>query len=502
MELRDYFTILARRKWIILTTTAVSVAVALVGTLLMTPIYRATSTLRVVTAPQGSLDFVSYDLNYADRLMNTYVKIATSLPMLTQLNQKLGLAESPVVKVELAPNTQLMFIHVEDPDPTLASSAANELAKLLMAYVKSTDSASDRTAQEVLGTQLSQAEDQVAQARAQYARLVAATPRDPAGIDAAERLLKAKEDTYANLVQLYGRVRATQSLQSTTLSVIEPAVPPESPSQPRKVVNVSVGLLVGLMGGLGLALLFENLDATLYTTDQIRKVTERTILGKIPVCKAGTRPLMNSKTPGGEAFRHVRTSLLNLFRDAPFHTLLVTSALPGEGKSTVAMNLAYSLAQNGKKVLLMDCDLRAPTVHKMLGLPNKRGLSDALTKGVGVQEPIQHSPSMGIWVLTSGPPPANPAELLSSRKMGALMKQLAETFEVIVLDTPALLPVSDAAALAPTVDAVVLVVGRARVQEKAVQNACQILENAHASPIGVIVNRAELDGSRYYYREN
>ncbi len=424
MELKAYLAILWRRKWMIIVVACLTGTVANIGTLIMTPRYVASTTLRVATGTSGSVDRVGWDeIQYADRLMNTYSKIATSDFMLAQLTQQLGLGQPPEIEVEILPNTELMQIIVEDRDPIVAAKAANTLAGILTA-------------------------------------------------------------------------QATE----TNVSVAEPAVVPQAPSKPYKELNIALGILVGLAGGIGLAFLFENLDTTLYTTQQIEEVTELSTLGKIPMRRKQRHiTVFNSNSVQEEAFRRLRTNLFALGDGASLHTLLVTSAEPGEGKSTVVANLASTIAKARQNVIVVDGDLRRPSLHKVFDLPNKVGLSNILKQEASLDVAVQDSKIRGVKVLTSGPLPSNPAELLGSPEMFALIRYLAQQFDLVLLDTPPLLTVADAAVLAPAVDGVMLVVARAQARREAVQAAHQQLAKVKARSVGLVVNRAEQNGSYEYY---
>jgi non-specific protein-tyrosine kinase len=267
-------------------------------------------------------------------------------------------------------------------------------------------------------------------------------------------------------------------------------------------MNIALGFMVGLAGGVGLAFLFENLDITLYTTKQVEEVTELPALGKIPTARRRRQvSLFNGNSPQAEAFRCLRTNIFTLDHDAPLQTLLITSAEPREGKSTIVTSLALAIAQSGRKVVVVDSDLRRPTLHKVFDLSNKVGLSSVLSQEITLEEAVQDSQVSGIQVLTSGPLPSNPAELLGSPHMTALIEQLARQFDTVLFDAPSLLAVTDAAVVAPIVDGVVLVVGRAQARRKAVRAACKQLTDVKAKSIGAVVNRAERDSSYdYYYR--
>ncbi len=198
-----------------------------------------------------------------------------------------------------------------------------------------------------------------------------------------------------------------------------------------------------------------------------------------------------------EAFRRLRTNFLLVGQGEK--TFLITSADPSEGKSTISGNLAISIAQTGRTVVLVDSDMRIPTVHKLFGLPNIQGLSNVLSREASVEALIQPTIQAGLSIITSGPRPSDPAELLGSHMMSDLIAQLEQRFDVVLLDTPSLLAVADTTVLAQVVDGVLLVVGRTRARREAVLAAQNELLKINVHPIGVVVNRAEHERSYGYY---
>ncbi len=500
MELRTYLGILWRRKWVIIITLVVTVTLTLIGTLMATPKYVASTTLRVMTVSSGSFLSVRYDTQYTDRLMNTYAKIAISGSILQELMQKLQIDHLPKIEVEIIAHTELVKITVEDPDPTLASGAANALAQILIDQSrKLLYTVGGRTAQQILSEQLAQAGNELDEARREYDWLATQFPEDSERVIGAKRSITLKENTYAMILEQYEQARIREAMLANPVSVVEPAVVPRSPAKPRKKLNLALGFMVGLVGGVGLAFLFENLDTTLYVTEQIEEITELPVLAKVPVAKRHRQiALFSSSSLQGEAFRRLRTNIFTIGHDMSLNTLLVTSAEAGEGKSTVVANLAFAIAQSGRNVIAVDGDLRRPTLHKAFDLFNEVGLSSVLRQEASFDEAVQDSKIPGIQVLTSGPLPLNPAELLGSPQMVALLEQLAQQFDMVLLDTPALLAVTDAAVLAPMVDGVVLVVGRAQVRQERAWAARQQLAGVKANSIGVVVNRAEQNSSYYY----
>jgi len=500
MDAKQYLSILKRRKWVIIVTAIIAMAITVAGTFLTTPIYMATTTLRIITAPTGSPDNPSINIAFADRLMNTYTKIATSEPVLSQLTQKLNLGKAPEVEAEVPANTELMKINVWDRNPALAQRAANELANIMVNQVKALYTGQGQTELQILSERLAKLQTELDLAQKDYTNLTQTLPKGSDQITNAKEALDQKESTYANVLDQYEKARLSEAVRANTASVIEPASLPTDPDKPNKKINLVLGLFVGLLGGLGLAFLFENLDTTLYSTKQIEEVTHLPILGRIPASK-GREIVTFFKTNSlqEEALRRLRTNLITLDHISPLKTLLVTSAEPNEGKSTIIANLARIMAQSGRNVLVVDADLRLPTIHKLFNMPNDAGLSNVLKHEARINEVVKHSPVPGVFVLTSGPTPPNPSELLGSSLMANLIKQMAQSFDIVLLDAPALLAVTDAGVLAQAVDGVVLVVSRAQAAQEAVRAARQQLDDVKAPTVGVVVNRAEQDSAHRYY---
>jgi len=496
MDLQHYLAILWRRKWIILITVFITEIVVIIGTLKAQPIYSALTTLRIASASSGSVSY--YDYMYADRLMNTYVKLATTIPVLDELKQRLKLSNLPPIEVKPIPDTELIQITVEHTNPLLAANVANTLADVLINQSLELYTGSGKSSQEILSEQVSQMEEEVNQARTEYMDLVAKDPGDTESIQAAKQKLDLEQELYAAILEQYEQSRLKEAVRAKSVSVVEPAIPPDKPSKPRKELNIALGFLAGMVGGLGLTFLFENLDSTLFTADQIEAVTKLTSIGKIPQLENHNSIInLNGDFASGESFRRLRTNILLL--ENPVRTLLITSAEPGEGKSTIVANLAYSMAQSGRKVVVVDCDLRVPTQHTIFNIDNKVGLSSILEQKVTFTEAVQASEFQGLQILPSGPLPTKPAELLGSDQMIKLIKQLSHTFDLVIIDAPAMLAVADAIVIASMVDAVALVICRAMTSSGAVRALQAQLSKVKARLIGVIINRAELNKSHYYY---
>jgi capsular exopolysaccharide synthesis family protein len=501
MAIREYTEILWRRKWIIIVTFVVVMTATILITLLTEPMYRSSAMMRVLSVSGSSSDWIAYDTRQVERLMNTYAEFATSRPVLQELSQRLELQDWPQITVEILTNTELMIITAEARDPVVAMDTANALTEVMIAQSRELYTGGGKTAQEILGEQLAQVKGELDEAWIVYENLIAESPESADQIAAASRAIELKEETYATLLDQYERNRVREAVLANTLSVIEPAAASRNPAKPRKELNLALGFVLGLGGGVALAFLVESLDTTLYSVDQIKRSASLPVLGKVPAAGRQVQdPLFNGSSPQGEAFRRLRTNLFTLDHEEPLRTLLITSAEPREGKSTTVANLAFAVAQSGRQVVAVDAHLRLPTLHKVFGLSNRIGLSSILEEKTAPSESIQRSKIPGVDVITSGPLPANPAELLSSPQMANLIEQLVRHYDMILLDTPSVLAVTDAAALSRSADGVILIVERAQARQESVRAAAQQLSDVKANPIGVVVNRSEPDGTYDYYQ--
>lgn len=207
----------------------------------------------------------------------------------------------------------------------------------------------------------------------------------------------------------------------------------------------------------------------------------------------------NPKSPTAEAYRTLRTNLQFIFQEKSIKSLMVTSACPGEGKSTTVANLALSVAQTGKKVLIVDCDLRKPQQHRIFNLDNEEGLSNLLIGELYPERVIKETHFSGVKVMTAGPLPPNPAELLGSQAMGQLMNSLKNDVELVIIDTPPVVAVTDAAVVAAQVDGIILVISAGATKIELIKKAKELLSNVKANILGVVLNKMAVVGQGYYY---
>ena len=341
--------------------------------------------------------------------------------------------------------------------------------------------------------------------------------------------LKRQADTdqslYIGVLQRMKEAQVAAGMTASNIRVVDPAQVPDGPAKPRVMLNLAIGLILGLSAGVGLAFLQEYLDNTLKTPDEVESLLRLPSLGLIPSIhlngssktSAAGLATLNSGSNGSyglalqknpmavEAFRSLRTSILLSANPVP-KVLLVTSALPGEGKTTTTVNLGATLASLGGRVVIVDCDMRRPAVHRATGVKNSPGFVQCLTGRTPLSEavlPVEGIPNLS--VIPCGPIPPNPAEVLSSPKTSELLQKLHEQFEYVLVDSPPILSVADSRILATLTDAVVLVTRAYETPYEVVRRARSLLYGAGARILGVALNDVQLRkegyGGKYGYYE-
>lgn len=405
------------------------------------PTYTAETQLFVAIQSSGSVQELQQGNTFSQARVQSYVKTVSSPVVLQPAIDSLGLSTSHQelasrVKATTDLNTVLITISVEDASPVQSAAIAQAVADSL--------------------------------------------------VKAVDALEKPKMG----------------GSSPVSLTVITPATAPSSPSAPNTKVNLLLGLLAGLVTGAGIALLRATLDTRIRGEADLRRITDSPLLGGITFDPAATRrPLLTQsapQSPRAESFRQLRTNLQ--FANVTGHakSVLVTSSLPGEGKSTTATNLAIALAQAGNSVCLIDADLRRPMVHEYLGLDRNAGLTTALVGSADVNDLLQPWGEDNLHVLASGQIPPNPSELLGSDGMGQLIASLELAFDSVVIDAPPLLPVTDAAVLSRHVGGAVLVVGSQKISLQDLEKSLSALELVGANLLGVVLNRLPAKGPDAY----
>src|SRR5271166_5070302 len=335
-----------------------------------------------------------------------------------------------------------------------------------------------------------------------------------------KRDLETYRTLYEGLMQKMKEAGVSAGLKSNNFRIVDVARVPTVPIEPNIPRNLSFAFMLGLTSGVGLAFLLEGLDNTVRTTEQAQMISGLPPLGMIPMGSRTTREGANSKrlviasskeavelitqvrpqSQMAESYRALRTSLLLSNLGAPPKVIMVTSALPQEGKTTTSINCAVVLAQKVIRVLLIDADLRRPSIHKTLGMGPRSGLSNVLTGSATLEQAITRSPILpNLSILPAGTPPPNPAELLASTNMRDVLEQLRGQYDHIVVDTPPTLSVTDAVVLSPRADAIVLVIRSGQTTKNALRRSRDILTQVNAKVVGVLLNAVDLSSPDYYY---
>jgi polysaccharide biosynthesis transport protein len=337
-------------------------------------------------------------------------------------------------------------------------------------------------------------------------------------------LLKRDLDTnrqlYEGLLEKLKEAGVSAGLRSNNFRIVDVARVPTAPIEPNIPRNLSFAFMLGLTSGVGLAFLLEGLDNTVRTTEQAQMISGLPPLGIIPLGSRTAREGANAKrlviatskeavelitqvrpqSQMAESYRALRTSLLLSNLGAPPKVIMITSALPQEGKTTTSINCAVVLAQKGIRVLLIDADLRRPSIHKTLGMGPRSGLSNVLTGSTTLDQAITRSPVLpNLNILPAGTPPPNPAELLASSNMRDVLDQMSKEYDHIVIDTPPTLSVTDAVVLSPRADAIVLVIRSGQTTKQALRRSRDILTQVNAKVSGVLLNAVDLSSPDYYY---
>ncbi len=323
-----------------------------------------------------------------------------------------------------------------------------------------------------------------------------------------QRQAESSRQMYELLIKRFKETSLTEEMKTGNVRIIDEAMPPQFPIRPDKRRNLMLALALGLMLGLGLAFLLEYLDNTIKIPDEIGTHLDIPYLGPVPAFdtseKSGDLPgeLITAISPTAipsESFRGIRTSILFSSPDKAPQVIMVSSAEPGEGKTFFAANLAVTMAQNDAKVLLIDGDLRRPRIHNLFRIDREPGLTGMIVGTRTLEETLHPSVVENLDLMTVGHIPPNPSELMGSSRLRALLETLRSQYDRIIIDTPPVLSVTDAAALSSAVDGVVLVIRTAVTPSPLLKNAVERLRSVNANILGAVLNAVNTKKEGYYY---
>jgi non-specific protein-tyrosine kinase len=536
MELLQYFNIIRKWIWLIILATSLAAGSSLIASMLAVPIYSTTTTLiisQIIQNPNPSAG----DIFASQQLAQTYVQLVTKEPLLNATVTALGLQRdwtSLRGQVSAYPiqGTQLMAITVIDNQPVRAKAIADEIARQLILQSPTTPSPDAQKNLDFIQSQLPIVEQKIKDGNQRVTELDqqiagATSARQIQDLQAQQTGLQTQinqwQGTYAQLLA------SLQQGRLNYISVVEPAEVPTTPVSPRVGLNLALAVAVGLTLSVGAVLLLEYLDDTIRSPAEVRALLNAPVLAAIGKIEGVNYPEKlvaerEPRSPLTEAYRALRTNLQFSSLDNPVKTIVVTSAGPAEGKSLTASNLAVVLAQAGMSVILVDADLRRPVVHKIFGLKNHTGLTTwlvgqtnepmataaggrwleptAVTKGGPLEPYIQTTTVPRLRVVTSGTLPPNPAEVLGSTRMRQFLEEITQIADIVVLDSPPCVTVTDAVVLSRWVDGVILVLDQKNTSRQGVQRARENLQAVGAKVLGAVINRMDSRGSNGYYYAN
>jgi non-specific protein-tyrosine kinase len=507
MELKYYASLLWRWAWLIILATLLAAGAAFVTSNLQTPIYQASTTLLINQAPDTQTsDYTA--LLMSERLARTYAEMLTQRPVLEETLQRLGDGEDAesikdTIDVQMVLNTQLIEVKVEHANPWRAADLANTLVQVFSEQNQALQASRYATSKENLHMQLTRLEIQIEALEASIDEL--GEPSSEAGRLEFERLkseLSSYQANYTQLLQSYEQLRMEEARTVSNVVQVEPAVAPQSPIRPRTLMNTLLAAVVGAMLAVGVVFLIEYLDDTIKTTEEANQLLNMPVIGFIARIQdhSSGEPYVarEPRSPTAEAFRLLRTNIEFAAVDHPLRTLLVTCAEPGVGKTTVAANLAVIIAQTGKRVMLIDADLRRPMIHKFFDTHNRQGLTDLFVREIAVLDSVVRTWRMqNLTFITSGGLPPNPTELLGSKRMSQILDLLQKQVDIMIIDSPPVGAVTDSVVLASKVDAILVVIEPGRTRRETSVEAVEQLRRAGANLIGVVFNKVPLKRNGY-----
>jgi tyrosine-protein kinase len=531
VELGDYLGILRRRWLLIVAILALAGAAAAIWSLQRLPSYQATTSIlvRPITSDQfGSQVRPDQLLN-----MTNEQQVVLSTPVAAKAVAALHASVTPEellerISVDVPAKSQILAIHFSDPAPSTAKRGADDVARAYL-DVRATGVRRQITASVANLQRQLQALGQQRQAQNAILSGSSATP-------AQRQSAQALKDTLTQqITSLDQKIADLQQLNASPGAIIQPAVLPTTRASPNHKVDLGVGLAIGLLAGVAAALVRDRTDLRLRGHEDLAERLDRPVLARVPPFPRWERSgvldwrrrsessLITLEQPNGpiaEAYRTLRIRLARLAWQLDMKTVMVVSAGVGEGKSTTAANLAVVMAESGRNVLLVSADLRRPRIHEFFGLPNGHGLSnllldanDALLDPDGAETPppddegtqlATHVWSLtpNLWAIPSGPPPPHPSSLMDSNGMRQFLKGQRDLYDIILLDCPPALVVADSLALAPLVDAVLVVADTKESSRSAVSQLSELLQQVGATVVGSVLNRSrQPNGVGYYHEE-
>ena len=513
MELQLYFDILKRYLLTIIIVMAITLMVVSAWGLITPPVYKAGTIVRVSLDP-GISDYLRR-VDYNERLLETYEHILSSSTILNKVFERLEPRTSSLslsefrnhFEVETIPDTELIRITVENEDPVLARDLANTTAALLIEYAENTFFDTQTPPREIILERMAEVESDLEKDREELDELLGrgATTVE---VETVKTRIKNLATSQNFLWEQYESILLSEALRANSITIIQPAYAPTSPINSLGLKDIALSMALGMFGGIALALVLENIDTRIRSPQQVEHLTRLPVIGVVP---KGILTVDSNGQIGGkgkekalvEAYRLSSLNFLNLRNlagDSGLKTVLVTSAVPGEGKTTVASNLSRVFAEWNQTVFLVEGDLRAPKVDEVFGTKGGYvGLSSLLAELSSLEHVIYPTEQPSLFVIGGGPIPSSPTLLLASPAMDRTLNYLGEQGQLILIDMPPVLGVADVSILAAKVDGIILVVQQHLTNRDQINEALKQLRLMNANVVGLIFVQRNGKGKNSVY---
>lgn len=508
MEIGQYINLFWKQKWVIVATTITAFSLAFIYSQTLSPIYRSYATLRFQTALVGDTSWVDYNIDYTERIINTYSILATSGPIRSTIMDQLSIDILPEITIESIPLSELISITAESDDPQLATDVANIIGEILTQQEGDLFIDDVATAQETLQGVQDGILQEINNLQQQYAGLLEDEPTSAS--DEVLRLININVAEYDAIESQVNLLNFIKSVRSNQVLLIERAVVPTSPEGPNRTIFLILGLVGGFVGGIALAIVLNLLDNKIYSSSEFTKLLSPTqIIGKIPATsKKSINQIYDksSETFERESFRRAGAQLAQILEQASDRApiILVTSAIENEDTSTTVAGLAYALTEYGLNPLVIDTDVRNPSLHTSFNLKNTKGLSDFIKtpNNTTLDNIIQQEAHYNVDVITTGPRLTTTDTLSPKiRLLFDAINQKGAEYDVILIDSASYLAMSDATLIAVEADAVVGVVYRGRSMRTELSEMVKQLQELEIPIIGFIENNADLYKERAQFRK-
>ncbi|MGH2559455.1 MAG: polysaccharide biosynthesis tyrosine autokinase, partial [Thermomicrobiales bacterium] len=517
IELRQLFRYARRWWWVLLLLPVAAGATSYAISSRQQPLYSATATLMINPAPGSTTGDIN-TVNAAQRLATTYQQLVVTQPVLQPVIETLQLPYrvdelQDKVSASAPRDTQLLKVSVSDTDPETAAIIANTVAAEFAKFISTQAIGSASSSRAALQQMIDDNDQQREETRQQIAALEAKsdpTAQERADLESAQSRAGQLDETRADLLLRVAEMDLSAAAVQEQVSETVPATAPDSPYAPRILFNSLLAAFVGLLLAVGAVALIEYLDNTVKAGLDLSALIGAPLLGavgSVPKLRGGSDQLFMTgrpKSTAAEAIRLLRTNIEFSAATKEITTLAVTSPGPGEGKSTVTANLAVAMVQSGVSAVVVDADLRRPSQHRIFNVRNERGLTTLLTHPKQPWRWAAVDIMPGLCLIPSGPIPPNPADLLSLIQLRLLLDEIAKSTDVVIIDTPPVLAVSDPLVVATNVDAVLLVSRAGRTRIDALRRAAASLQHGATRIVGVVLNHQSgrgADGYYYYYED-